>query len=415
MSQIEINSDHKSPQRRGRIHYCNNCVYPEIAVFVTLEDNKTCSGCRISKQKTIIDWKQRGEMLRGIFNQYRSQDQTNYDCIVPVSGGKDSYFQVHVVKNVYGMNPLLVTYHGNNFLPEGQRNLERMRQVFGVDHLIFHPGEKPLIRMNLAGFKVQGDMNWHNHCGIVTYPVQTAVRHRIPLIIWGEHGPTHIGGQHSLNDLVEMNARARKEHYLHGFDWNDFLGVEGVEPKDLLWAQYPKDSELEDAGIRQIHLGNYVHWDENIHSKLVIEKYGWKPAEIPFERTYRMISNVDDMHENGIHDYLKFIKFGYGRATDHASKDIRAGQMTREQAVEMVRKYDSVKPRRDLERWLKYVDMSEEEFDQICDSFRDPRVWWIHDGRWWKDNIWGEPSSYGPVCLKKEEQGKYLCNSKEFM
>lgn len=347
-------------------------------------------------------------MLREILEHHKSQDQSNYDCIIPVSGGKDSYFQTHVIKNIYGMNPLLVTYHGNNYLPEGQYNLDRMREVFGVDHLIFQPSVHLLKKMNRAGLIIQGDMNWHAHCGITTYPVQIAVKHKIPLIIWGEHGPTHIGGQHSLHDLVEMNARARKEHYLRGFDWDDFVGAEGIQDKELLWARYPSDEELEDLEVRQIHLGNYVHWDENIHSKIVIEKYNWQPAMKPFERTYRMVSNLDDMHENGIHDYLKFIKFGYGRATDHASKDIRAGHMSRDQGIEMVRKYDSVKPRYDLDRWLQYVGMAEVEFDQICDTFRDPRVWWIQDGQWWKDNIWGEPSSYGPVYLKEQDQAKYL-------
>jgi hypothetical protein len=110
-----------------------------------------------------------------------------------------------------------------------------------------------------------------------------------------------------------------------------------------------------------------------------------------------MMSNIDDMHENGIHDYLKFIKMGYGRATDHSSKDIRAGMMTREEGIEMVRKYDHVKPRRDLERWLKYVQMTEDEFDMICDTFRNPRVWRVENGMWFKDNIWGGASSYGAV------------------
>jgi hypothetical protein len=103
------------------------------------------------------------------------------------------------------------------------------------------------------------------------------------------------------------------------------------------------------------------------------------------------------MHENGIHDWLKFVKFGYGRGTDHACKDIRGGLMTREQGIEMVRRYDAVKPRRDLERWLAYVGMDEEEFDRICDTFRDPRVWRIEDGQWVKDDIWGGSSAYGPV------------------
>jgi hypothetical protein len=262
--------------------------------------------------------------------------------------------------------------------------------------------------MNRIGFKLQGDMNWHGHCGIFTVPIQVAVRYKVPLILWGEHGFMDLGGMYSYNDLVEFTAKFRLEHALRGYDWYDFtdeglkkLGrpdlQEGLTAKDLLWAQYPSDEEIDELEVRGIYLSNFVNWEANEHSKLVMEQYGWKPAQQPFERTYRTISNLDDMHENGIHDYLKFIKFGYGRGTDHACKDIRAGVMTREQGIEMVRKYDSIKPRHDLERWLEYVGMSEDEFDKICDQFRDSRVWRIEGGQWVKDNIWGEPSAYGKI------------------
>ena len=126
--------------------------------------------------------------------------------------------------------------------------------------------------------------------------------------------------------------------------------------------------------MRGIYLGNYVDWDANKQTELMKE-FGFEESPEPFERTYRRMSNLDDMHENGIHDYLKYVKFGYGRGTDHACKDIRGGKMTREEGIEMVRRYDPVKPRRDLERWLEYVGMDEEEFDRIADGFRDPRVW----------------------------------------
>jgi hypothetical protein len=139
---------------------------------------------------------------------------------------------------------------------------------------------------------------------------------------------------------------------------------------------------------------------------MMIDEYGFKPAPEPFERTYRRMSNLDDMHENGMHDYLKFIKFGYGRASDHCSKDIRAGRMSRDEALEIVKKMDPIKSK-DLFRWLDYVGMSEVEFDHISDTFRDPRVWWIQNGQWWKDNLWGEPSPYGKVNLSEAEQEKY--------
>ncbi|OUC13644.1 MAG: LPS biosynthesis protein [Alkalinema sp. CACIAM 70d] len=389
------------------VQYCKKCVYPAIsATPLTFDDRGVCSGCRVHEQKAKIDWQQRWQWLKELTDEYRSE--SNYDILIPVSGGKDSYFQTHIAVKELGLKPLLVTYHGNNYLPEGEYNLYRMREVFDCDHIIVRPGIDVLIKMNRLGFKLQGDMNWHGHCGIFTVPIQVAVRYKVPLILWGEHGFMDLGGMYSYNDLVEFTAKFRLEHALRGYDWQDFtdeglekLGrpelKEGLTAKDLLWAQYPSDDEIDEVGVRGIYLSNFVNWEANDHTQLMIDLYGWKPAQQPFERTYRTMSNLDDMHENGIHDYLKFIKFGYGRGTDHACKDVRAGVMTREEAIEKVKQYDPVKPRRDLERWLEYVNMTEAEFDAICDTFRDRRVWRIEHGEWVKDNIWGQPASYGPV------------------
>ena len=389
------------------VKYCSRCVYPVAsATPLTFDEHGACSGCRTSAQRNTIDWKQRWQWLQELVAEYRSE--SNYDIVIGVSGGKDSYYQAHIATKVLGLKALLVTYHGNNYLPEGEYNLYRMRELFNCDHIIVRPNVDVLIKMNRIGFKLQGDMNWHGHCGIFTVPIQTAVRYKVPLILWGEHGFMDLGGMFSYNDMVEFTAKYRLEHALRGYDWHDFtdqglekLGrsdlKEGLSDKDLLWAQYPSDEEIDSVGVRGIYLSNFAPWEANDHSKLVVEKYQWQPAQQPFERTYRTMSNLDDMHENGIHDYLKFIKFGYGRGSDHASKDIRAGVMTREQGIEMVRKYDHVKPRRDLDRWLRYVGISEQEFDRVCDTFRDPRVWRIENNQWVKDNIWGAPSSYGAV------------------
>lgn len=398
------------------VHYCSRCVYPSVAATpLTFDDQGACSGCRTNGAKTTIDWKERMQWLRDIADEYRSKN--NYDILIPVSGGKDSYYQTHVAIHELGLKPLLMTYHGNNYMPEGEYNLRRMREVFDCDHVIVEPSVKTLIKMNRIGFKLQGDMNWHAHCGIFTSPIQIAVRYQVPLMMWGEHGFLDLGGMYSLNDLVEFTAKFRLEHALRGYDWDDFtdeglekLGrpelKEGLTERDLLWAQYPSDEDIDRVGVRGIYLGNFVNWDANPQTKLVMDKYQWKPADKPFERTFRQMSNLDDMHENGMHDYLKFIKLGYGRGSDHACKDIRAGHMTRATGIEMVKKYDHVKSS-DLARWLSYVGMSEQEFDLVCDTFRDPRVWWIEGGKWWKDTIWGEPTSYGPVHLPEAAQAKY--------
>lgn len=391
--------------------YCKRCVNPGVSVNITFDSDGICSACLLQEQMNKLSpelWDQRRKRWVSLVDQAKKKSGVNYDCVIPVSGGKDSYFQVHKALE-YGLKPLLVTYHGNNYLPEGQRNLDRMRDVLGVDHIVFGPSVGTLKKLNRSCFELTGDMNWHCHAGIKIFPMQLAVRLRIPLVIWGEI-TWSIAGMFDMDDYVQYNKRTVFEHDMRGYSVEEIAAhTEGLSVKDMPWLQMPSDHEFAEAGTTGIYVGNFFDWDPNVHTKQMVEYYGFEKAAQPFERTYRTMSNLDDMHENGIHDYMKFVKFGYGRATDHSSKDIRSGYMTREKGVEMVQKYDHIKPRRDLERWLSYVGMTELEFDQIADRFRDPRVWWIKDGRWMKNNIWGEPSDYGQVRLTQTKQlSKYI-------
>jgi len=375
-----------------RMKYCVKCVYPAAtATPLAFDENGVCSGCKVSLTTGDIDWEKRKEKFVKLVDRYKSKDEGNYDCIIPVSGGKDSYFQIHIIKEL-GLNPLLVTYHGNNYTETGMKNLLNMREVFDVDHIFFTPSIRVLKIMNRLGMRIMGDMNWHGHAGIFTYPIQVAVKEKVPLMIWGEHGFMDLGGMHSYNDFVEFTFRYRHEHCLRGYEWNDFVEQapkygEQLSKRDLLPWIYPTDDEIDEVGVRGIYISNYFKWDANDHGKLMIEKYGFLEAEEPFERTYRRMSNLDDMHENGIHDYMKYIKFGYGRATDHTCKDIRAGKMTRDEGIKIVREMDAIKSK-DLLRWLDYVGWSEQEFDLVADQFRDPRVWWKDELGWKKHNIW---------------------------
>jgi len=374
------------------MRYCQRCVYPEVAVNVIFDDQGVCSACRVADEFAGLTedyWSVRREKFEQIVAWVRSQKRGDYHCVIPVSGGKDSYFQTYIIKEVYGLNPLLVTYHGNNYLPEGQGNLDRMRAVFDVDHMVFGPGVGVLKKLNRLCFRKMGDMNWHAHCGIKTVPMRLACSLNIPLVVWGET-TWSIAGMFSPDDFVEYNKRTVAEHDCRGYTWRDMISdEEGLTEQDLVWAKPPTDQALQRVGVRGIYIGNYFDWDPNGHARRMRDEFGFEFARQPFERTYRTMSNLDDMHENGVHDYMKFIKFGYGRASDHASKDIRQGYMTRDQGIEMVRRHDHVKPR-DLKRWLDYVDMTEPEFDRIADTFRDPRVWQRTNGRWVKDNIWDE-------------------------
>jgi imidazoleglycerol phosphate synthase cyclase subunit len=375
------------------VRWCARCVYPSTsAVPLEFDETGVCTGCRVAEAKVEIphaEWERRRGLLVETLERYRSKDASTYDCVIPVSGGKDSYFIAHVIKNELGFNPLLVTYNGNNWTPAGWRNVHRMKEAFGVDHVLYSPSVELLKKLNRLGLIVMGDMNWHAHVGITTTPVRVAAQFRVPLVIWGEHGYLDQGGQFSLEDFPEMSYRDRLEHFARGYEWNYFVGLEDISEHDMIAYKYPSDDELFDLDVRGLYLGNYVYWEANEHGPMVVERYGFELADEEFDRTYRRMSNLDDMHENGVHDYLKFVKFGYGRCTDHASKDIRAGLLTRKQAVELVRRYDHVKPG-DLARWLDYVGMAEEQFDRIADTFRDPRVWRRVRGEWVKDELWEE-------------------------
>ncbi len=392
-----------------KMSYCKRCVYPFATVNLNMSDDGICSACKSASAFDELDlefWEKREKKFKKLISRYLKDNDSNYDCLIPVSGGKDSFYQAHLMAKEYGLKPLLMTYHGNNYLPEGDFNRDMMRHSFDADHIVWGPSVEVLKKLNKLTFKMMGDMNWQNHCGIMSSPIQIAVKFKIPLIIWGETN-WDISGMFDPDDFVEFSARVRHEHDLRGYEWYDMIKHEGLKEKDLMWAKYPSDEEILEVGVRGLYIGNFFKWDPIRQTELVKEKYGWKQSEKPFERTYRLMSNLDDRYENGVHDLMKFIKFGYGRASDHASKDIRTGDMTREEGIKMVKKYDSVVSS-DLYHWLDYVDMSEEEFWKIADSFRDPRVWWIQDGLWWKENIWGGSSSYGKVHLPKDQWSKYI-------
>ena len=173
----------KFPNRPPAMGYCSNCVYPaSSAVPLAFDENGVCSGCKVADQRDSVDWDRREKLFLRLIEDYRSKDGSNYDCIIPVSGGKDSYYQIHLLAKEYGLRPLLVTYHANNYSEVGMSNLLNMRDAFGVDHIFFTPSIHVLKKMNRLGQLIMGDVNWHAHAGINTYPIRTAVQHNVSLL-----------------------------------------------------------------------------------------------------------------------------------------------------------------------------------------------------------------------------------------
>ncbi len=377
--------------------YCKRCLYPANHPYGMVFDQAgICSGCRVHEEKDSLDWNARLELLRRIAgaNSRRSQGR-GFDCIVPVTGGGDSYFIVHTVKNVLGMNPLLVHYNHEYNTDVGIRNLANLATVFDCDVLTSTLSPSLLKRVTRETLRRFGSMYWQALAGTLTFPVQVAVKFRIPLIIWGVHGWSEQTGMFSHLDEVEMTERCRKEHGLMGIAAEDLVnGDASLSRADVQPFVYPYDNELEAVGVRGIYLSNYIRWDAKTQHEQMIRLYGYEAAVQ--QRTFNTYEDVHCMHSAGLHDYIKYLKLGYGKVTDHASREIRLRRMTREQGIEMVRRYASVQPN-DTARFLDWVEMDREQLFICLDARRDPAVWRrASDGAWTlRDSVLGHAADGG--------------------
>ncbi len=363
------------------MEYCKRCVLPSNAKpLIMFDEQGVCSACRVAETKVEVNWQERKEWLKNLLEEYKERARANknpYDCIIPVSGGKDSHYQTYIIKKVYGLNPLLVTYNHLFNTSRGIRNLTNLVKQFSCDLLRITSNPESVRKICRYTLKKMGDITWHYHAGIMTFPAQIAVRYKIPLVVWGDH-LTELTGMFNWKDMVEFTKKVRREHHLRGFEPEDFLEdpetqKEGITLQDLGPFFYPSDEEIEEVGVRGIFLGNYIPWDAREQVKFLVEHYGFETA-VRRERTFNIYAKLDDIHADGAHDYLKYLKFGYGRATDDACTEIRFGRMTREEGIEMVKKYDAVRPS-DLDIFLRFMGMTEREFLQSIEHLRDPQIW----------------------------------------
>jgi N-acetyl sugar amidotransferase len=368
------------------MRYCARCLYPENAKpTIIFDEQGICSGCRHHEARLTIDWGERERWLRDLLTEYREKSRENggvYDCIVPVSGGKDSHYLVHLVKHVYGLNPLCVTFNHVFNTALGIRNLANLVERFEVDLVRFSANPGAVRKIARYMVKKVGDLTWHYHAGIMTVPFQIAVQRRIPLIVWPEHYG-ELTGVFTLHDMVEFTKWVRQEHDMRGLEPEDIVGdpTSGITMADLEPYRFPNDDEIADVGVRGIYITNFLYWDEKEHGELVIDKYGFAPMAGPRDRTFKLFAKTDD-HANEVHDYMKYLKFGYGRGTDDATTEIRYGRMTREEGIEMVRQYDATRPR-SLDVYLRFLEMAETEFEAAVDPMRDRAIWSRSaDGRW---------------------------------
>jgi N-acetyl sugar amidotransferase len=391
--------------------YCNRCLYPSNHPYgMVIDGQGVCMGCRIHEEKDTLDWGIRFKTLEGIVHSSSQRmGRRGFDCVVPVTGGGDSYFIVHSVKNVLGMNPLLVNYNTHYNTKAGVRNLANLSTVFDCDIVTSTLAPNLLKRITRHTLRQYGSMYWQVLAGCLTFPVQIAVRYRIPLVIWGVQPWSEQTGMFSHLDEVEMTERCRKEHGLMGISAEDLISTAaGITRSDVQPFVYPYDNELEKVGVRGLYLSNYIRWDAKKQHELMIDTYGYESALQ--QRTFNTYEDVHCHHSAGTHDYIKFLKYGYSKVTDHATREIRLKRMTRKEGIAHVATYAERKPA-DLPLFLDWAEMTEKEFNVCVEDRRDAKIWMKSDDGEWvlRDSILNhaDDKDVGEVHLGKVEDCNY--------
>ncbi|MFA6270197.1 MAG: N-acetyl sugar amidotransferase [Candidatus Paceibacterota bacterium] len=358
----------KSGPLFSHLKYCTRCCVPETQEGIKFDEMGVCQACQSSEQKIHIDWIEREKNFRKILENAKKKSGNNYDCIIPISGGKDSMFQLHVLTKIYGMKALAVTFSHNWWSESGWYNLQNALETFNVDHMIFTPNRSLINRIAKRSVEGIGDVSWHDHAGVGSYPVQIAVKFKIPLLIWGE-------------SIAEASGRATYKNPIHKFDRDYFLKQSAklrsdqmindeLSMRDLYPFTVPSQKEIDEVGVWGIHLGDYIFWDEERQVEFLRDTYNWKETQI--EGAYKRYKSVEDIM-SGMHDFTCYLKRGYGRCTMQASVDVRNGLLTRDEAFDLIRKYDTERPEA-LDYYLKITGITEKEFYKTMEKIRVPAM-----------------------------------------
>ncbi|MBL75322.1 MAG: flagellin modification protein, PseA [Chloroflexi bacterium] len=353
--------------------YCKNCLYPDTKPQLEFNDDGICSACTNNKLKETIDWNKKGNELKQILEKNKSKDGSTYDCIIPVSGGKDSTYQTYVIKEEFGLNPLVVNFHPLDQTDIGRKNLDNLKKI-GVDCIEFSSNPKIYLKLAKYGLTELGDFQWPEHIGIFTIPVQIAVKYKIPLIIWGENPQLEYGQPTDIENETILDRPWMEKNggfFLDKIKPQDMTKY-GFSISDLKPYLYPTDNEIKQVGVTGIFLGTYIKWD--IFKQLeLVKKLGFSENEDVKEGTYDKWENLD-VYFTVFHDYFKFLKYGFGRTTDHVSIEMRYGRMNREEAIKLIKKYEGKIPTKYLKEFLKAANITINEFEEICDKFTNKEL-----------------------------------------
>ncbi len=361
------------------INFCKKCLFPDTKPDLYFDKLGVCDACRSAEQKWAvdgsIDWEDRSREFDAIIA--RLPKKGLYDCVVPVSGGKDSTYQTIRMVEFHKLRTLAVTFDQFDQTPIGQHNLKILKEV-GVDHIHFTLNPKLLKKLILRGFEEVGDLYWVNHVGMFSIPTRVASWMNIPLVVYGENPQMEYGGPEKARLPQPMNKRWRQEFGgLRGLREEDMID-HTISQREIDILTFPDDDKTKD--IKGLFYGDYFRWDPVNHTELV-KNYGWKPLDLPPEGSSSVNENCD-MQFIDIREHVKYLKYGYGRATDQLNIEVRSGHKTREQALEVALKVDGKVSEKNISKFCEFIGIERNYFDNIVDRFVNKKLFTKVNDAW---------------------------------
>lgn len=371
------------------IKYCKKCVMPSTRPGIKFDERGVCSGCQSYEKRKDIDWDARFKELEKLCDKYRGMNGTGYDCAIAVSGGKDSHFQVHLMKNVMKMNPILFSVEDNFPMTEaGKHNIKNISEEFGCPIISLKPDIKAQKILMKYTFEKYGKPTWFIDRLIYTYPMIMALKFNTPLLVYGENVSYEYGGadyEETYSARGQLNNGVASDIPIE-----ELCQIEGIDEKTLTLTMAPSKEELEK--LDPMYVSYFVQWNSFKNYEFA-KKHGFHDLTHEWDRI-QMIENFDQIDSRAylVHPWLKYPKFGNSGVADYTSRMVRYGMITREEAVEMVKQRGAVLDPLCVRDFCEFVGYTETEFWNIVDKFynrdlfeKDAYDCWVLKNPVWKE------------------------------
>jgi N-acetyl sugar amidotransferase len=355
--------------------YCKTCFYPNTKPDLEFNKEGICNACVSFENRKKINWKNREKDFLKIIKIIKKKKTSDYDCIIPVSGGKDSTWQV-IKALEYNLKPLCVNSRTCDLSDLGRKNLDNIREL-GADLIEVAPNSIIRRKLNKIGLLEVGDISWPEHAAMFTIPFNIALKFKIKFMLWGENSQNEYGGPSFATNNSTLDRSWLEEFGgLLGLRISDLYNRYNIQINDLLPYIYPNETELKKINLKSLFLGHFFPWDGHQNAQ-VANKRGFKFYDKLVEGTPVSYENLDN-YQTGIHDYFKFLKYGFGRTTDIMNNLLRRKIITKKDAKKNIEKYDGNFPYTylglEIKDILKKIDVSIDEFNKCCDRFTNKKI-----------------------------------------